>query len=103
MGMWDAGPVFLIMRRKAFTRTASVEKGVSSEKEKNCVLICILRGPKSSSTVRIAQKINTRKISKKYSKNNVEKQTKTTYSDISEIKQKQMIKEIHKYKTEVHL
>ena len=39
-----------------------------------------LPGPKSS-TVRIAQKIKYRKISKKYSKNNVEKQTKTTYSD----------------------
>ena len=40
-----------------------------------------LPGPKSFSTVRIAQKIKYRKISKKYGKNNVEKQTKTTYSD----------------------
>ena len=39
-----------------------------------------LPGPKSFSTV-IAQKIKYRKISKKYSKNNVEKQTKTTYSE----------------------
>ena len=40
-----------------------------------------LPGPKSFSTARIAQKIKYRKISKKHSKNNVEKQTKTTYSD----------------------
>ena len=40
-----------------------------------------LPGPKSFSTVRIAQKIKYRKISKKYNKNNVEKQIKTTYSD----------------------
>ena len=40
-----------------------------------------LPGPKSFSTVRIAQKIKYRKISKKHSKNNVEKQIKTTYSD----------------------
>ena len=40
-----------------------------------------LPGPKRFSTVRIAQKIKYRKISKKHSKNDVEKQTKTTYSD----------------------
>lgn len=40
-----------------------------------------LPGSKRFSTVRIAQKIKYRKISKKHSKNNVEKQRKRTYSD----------------------
>ena len=62
-----------------------------------------LPGPKSFSTVRIAQKIKYRKISKKYSKTTLKNRQKQRILIVSEIKQKQMIKEIHKYKTEVHL